>query len=349
MLKVVEDESAIRRHQRQFIRALRPLAEETIPVKLGHPGASVRARVSWSGRLGIWFFSRKIGALRYWHAFGIGRPEGGANIPITCEINFPLCGIDRRTGGAFADDPAGRVFVVHRGKLGGGRKGIGKSLFENRYRGVWEVMDDGGTATPVALVGALHSPRFARQIAQFVRKIARIKKEAAARSSQIEIGFGEPGFREELVGAPYGEPEREIGAECDRGLVIRDLADALRGRDLRTGNDDRRDMVALDRNGRLRAIFEVGTELTLSGLHAGAARLLLNALDLPDTPRLVLVLPCAPENQLREQLARLKIDLLTFGWEGDRAVFPGLPLLFPGSHPDRRSAVGPESGETGMR
>ncbi len=135
MLKVVEEESAIRRYQRQFVRAFRPLAEETIPVNLGHPGASVRARVSWSNRLGIWFFSRRIGTLGYWHAFGIGRPEGGANIPITCEINFPLCGIDRRTGGAFAEDHAGRVFVVHRGKLGGGRKGIGKSLFENHYRG----------------------------------------------------------------------------------------------------------------------------------------------------------------------------------------------------------------------
>ena len=327
MLKVVEDESAVRRHQRQFIRVLRPLAEETIPVKLGHPGASVRARVSWSGRLGIWFLSRKIGALRYWHAFGIGRPEGGANIPITCEINFPLCGIDRRTGGAFAEDPAGQVFVVHRGKLGGGRKGIGKSLFENHYRGVWRVMDDGGTATPVALVGALHSPRFARQVAQFVRKIEWIKREAAARSSQVEIGFGEPGFREETIGAPCGEPERDMGAECDRGLVIRDLADTLRGRDLRAGNDKLRDLIAADRNGRILALFEVGTEMTLSGLHAGAARLLLNAPDLPGSPRLVLAVPREPEKELREQLARLKIDLLTYGWEGDRAVFPGLQRL----------------------
>ena len=161
MLKVVEDEAAIRRHQRLFARALRALAEETIPVKLGHPGASEKAKVAWSETLGIWSFSRKI---------------GGAGIAITCEINFPLCGIDRRTGGAFAQDRAGKVFVVHRGKLGGGRRGIGKSLFETSYRGVWEVMEDGGQETPVALIGVLHSPRFARQIALFVRKIARIKE-----------------------------------------------------------------------------------------------------------------------------------------------------------------------------
>ena len=50
-------------------------------------------------------------------------------------------------------------------------------------------MDDGGEETPVALIGVLHSPRFARQIAQFVRKIARIKESAAARSAQAELTF----------------------------------------------------------------------------------------------------------------------------------------------------------------
>jgi len=59
MLKIVENEPAIRRYQRQFVRGFRLLAEEKIPVKLGHPGASMKATVSWSERLGIWFFSRK--------------------------------------------------------------------------------------------------------------------------------------------------------------------------------------------------------------------------------------------------------------------------------------------------
>ncbi len=188
-------------------------------------------------------------------------------------------------------------------------------------------MDDGGSATPVALVGTLHSPRFARQIAQFVQKIARIKQAAVARSAQIEIGFEEPGVREELTGARYRDIEREAGAECDSGLVILDLSDALNGQGLRTGNDGRRDLIAMNRNGRIRAVFQVRTEMFLPGLHAGAMQPLLDALDLPDGPPLVLVLPCAPENELREQLKRLNIDLLIYDWEDDRAVFPGLNLL----------------------
>ncbi len=329
MLKVVADESAIRRYQRQFVRNLKAAAAETIPVKLGHPGASEKAKVAWSERLGIWFFSRKIAGSRYWNGFGVGRPEGGGNVAITCEINFPLYGIDRRTGGAFAHDRSGRIFVVHRGKLGGGRKGIGKSLFENRYRGVWKTMDDDGEETTVAVIGVLQSPRFTRQIAQFVHKIARIKEAAAAPSSQAELSFNERRVREDLIGEQHCEPKSETGAECDHGLIVRDLAEALKKRGLRTANDGQRDLLIIDRQDRIRAVFQVLTETTLPDLHAGATRLLLNGQGLPENPLLVLALPDSPENALREKLKRLNIDLLIYGWQEDLALFPGLDDLIP--------------------
>jgi len=327
MLKVVENEAAIRRYQRQFARALRTAAREQVPVKLGHPGASEKAKVAWSEELGIWSFSRKLAGSRYWNAFGVGRPAGGDSIAITCEINFPLYGIDRRTGGAFAQDRAGRVFLVHRGKLGGGRRGVGKSLFENHYRGLWEVMDDGGEETPVAIIGVLQSPRFARQIAQFVRKIARIKEGALARSSQVEIGFDEPALQEELIGERFSETQRETGAECDHGLIVQDLADALKGQGRRTGNDPCRDLLVQDPRGRIRAVFQIRTDMTLSGLHAAATRLLLNGLSLPESPLLVLVLPSVPESALLEKLRRLNIELLPYAWQGDQAAFPELAAL----------------------
>jgi hypothetical protein len=329
MLKVVENEPAIRNCQRRFVKALKPLMEETIPVRLGHPGASEKAKVGWSARLGIWFFSRKVTGTRYWNAFGVGRPEGGAAIAITCEINFPLCGIDRRTGGAFAQDRSGQVFVIHRGKLGGGRKGIGKSLFEESYRGVWELMDDGGETTPVAVIGQLDSPRLARQTAQFIRKIAWIKERATARSSQTELTLDELCVHEELIGARHCESERETGAECDRGLIIRDLAEALKRHGFRTGNDDDRELLVVGRENRVRAIFHIATGGTLPGLHAGAMQLLLNGQGLPERPLLILALPVAPDNPLRDKLKGLGIDILIYTWRESGAVFPDLEGLLP--------------------
>jgi hypothetical protein len=329
MLHVVDNELAIRRHQRIFARNFRILERETIPATLGHLGASEKVKVSWSEKLGIWFFSRKVAGHRYWNAFGVGRPESGQAVAIVCEINFPLCGIDRRTGGAFAQDQAGHIFVVHRGKLGGGRKGVGKSLFESRYRGVWEWVDDGSERSPVAVIGALQSPRFVRQIAQFVRKIALIKEAAVARSSQAELTLDELGLREELIGANYRDREPEIGAELNRDLIVADLAGALKKWNLRVGNDGDRDLIVMNRNKGVRAVFQVVTETTPWDVHAGAMQLILNGLDVPDDSLRVLVLPATPESALGERLKRLGVDVLPYAWQGELATFPGLERLLP--------------------
>lgn len=97
-------------------------------------------------------------------------------IPITCEINFPVNGINRRIGGAFLTDSTGDIFVAHRGKIGGGKKGIGKSLFEDQYRGRWEIVEDNGFETEVALISALKLPRFVNQVRQLVFEVNRITK-----------------------------------------------------------------------------------------------------------------------------------------------------------------------------
>lgn len=337
MLKIIEDEAAIRRGQRQLVKNFKPFADEKIPVKLGHPGASFRAGVFWSERLGIWFFSRKMSEDRYWNVFGIGRPAAGADISITCEINFPVRGIDRKTGGALAKDNAGRIFVVHRGKIGGGKKGIGKTLFDSHYRGVWVEVEDGDEEHTVALIGALGSPHVARQITQFVRKIDRIKTMAAnSRRPQMEISFADYDFREELIGAKYGKVERDLAAECDHDLVVRDLSEALKEGGCRIANDSRRDLFVLpakDQSGRIAALFEVRTDPSLMGLQAGIMQLLLAGLGLPGNPRLVLVVPAGatPLTAISaEKLAILNIGLLGYEWRQERAVFPGLDTVLSG-------------------
>ncbi len=321
MLRILEDESTIRRCQQQFVRRLRPYTDDRVRVRIGHLGESFEGRVSCAGTLGIWFISRKQAGNRYWNAFGVGRPARDAHVFSTCEINFPLKGLDRRIGGAFARDGAGRTFVVHRGKIGGGKKGIGKSLFEGQYRGVWVPVQDGEAQTVVVLIGHLGSPRFARQVSQFVRKVDRIKGVGSRRLLQTEMQFDEHRFSEEWTGGPYRGEERDLAAESDQGLVIQDLAAALRRRGIRVGNDGDRDLYALDEDGRIAVLFEVRTDRNLTGLYAGAARLLLGGLGLPNPPRQVLVVPRGVDAEVEDRLRKLKIDFLPFDWKDDRAVF----------------------------
>ncbi len=329
MLKILEDEAAIRRGQRQFTRSFKPFADEKITVKIGHPGASFRAGVLWSERLGIWFFSRKMSQDRYWNVFGIGRPKEGIDPSIACEINFPLQGIDRKTGGALAEDREGRIFVVHRGKIGGGRKGIGKTLFEDRYRGVWVRAQDGDEETTVALIGAPASSRFARKVMQFVRKIDSMKAAAASsRRRQMEIAFSEHDFREERVGEKYGRFERDLEAESDRDLVVRDLSEVLRREGCRIGNDDTCDLFVLGTANRAGAVFGVCSSVSPAALYAEAARLLLAGRSRPGNPRLLLAVPAGAEIDDKEKLEGLNIELVAYEWQRDGAVFPGLNAAF---------------------
>jgi len=329
MLRILEDESTIRRCQQVFMRRLKAFADDRIRVRIGHMGESFEGKVFCAGSLGIWFIPRKQDGNRYWNAFGVGRPSKDAHVFSTCEINFPLQGLDRRIGGAFARDEAGRIYVVHRGKIGGGKKGIGKSLFEDQYRGVWSLVQDGSVETNVVLIGHLGSSRFARQVSQFVRKVDRIKGAGSPQRIQTEMEFDDHRFSEEWIGRKYLKDERDIAAECDQGLVIQDLAAALRGCGVRLGNDGNRDLYAVDASGHITTLFEVKTDLKLPNLCAGAARLLLNGLGLPNQPRLVMAVPGGIDPVLQEKLKTLKVDLLLFDWKDDHAVFSKLKDILP--------------------
>lgn len=324
MLKVLEDESAVRKYRRQFIRSFKPFVDEKIQVHLGHPGGAFRAKVLWSDRLGIWVFHEKISGNRCGHAFGVGKPAGTSSVSIACEINFPLHGIDRRMGGALAEDRHGRVFVVHRGKIGGGKKGVGKTFFEKHYRGAWTVMEDGAAVSAVALVGVLNSSRFVRQVAQFVHKVDTMKDVISHRSSQMEIIFDEPHFREEFVGSGYDPSERRPDSDCDHGLVVSDLHAALKRKGFKIGNNAACELFAVNANRQVTTVFQIMTDHSAAVLHAGISKLLLNSVDLPGTPRLILTAPEGIDQSLVEKLKKIGIDTLEYEWQEDYAFFPRL-------------------------
>ncbi len=257
----------------------------------------------------------------------MGKPQESSILSITAEINFPWAGIDRKTGGAFARDTWGNIFVIHRGKIGGGKKGVGKSLFEHSYRGVWSFMEDGKAVTQVAIIGALISNRFALQAAQFVKKIEKLKSTATI-STQTEINFSEITFREDLVGsAPYSV-EDEIISACDRDLVISELAALLQRRKLKIGNDAERELFVVDPSkNRISHVFEVLTDTKEKNVLAAAAKLLLQTSADAGSPLPILVLPKDKIDNYEQKLQKINISVTGFHWEGEKVVFPDLEKI----------------------
>lgn len=327
MLKVIADQPTIKRCTRYFLRQFKPFIDEKIKVKLGHQGASLPAKVLWSKKLGIWLASHAVNEVRYWNAFGGGKPRPGNVVPIITEINFPFNGIDRKTGGAFARDPWGNVFVIHRGKIGGGKKGVGKSFFENNYRGIWSFMEDGNDITQVAVIGALNSPHLAWQTAHFVKKVEMLKS-AAVDSPQMEINFAQACFREDLTGDLPSVEEPDIKAQCDRDLIICNLAAFLQHRKLKIGNDANHELFLLENSrNRKSHVFGVLTDAREKEVLAAAAKLLLQTASDRGNPKLILILPEEKVTTYSQILQKLGITVTGFYWDGDKIIFPELEKI----------------------
>ncbi|MFA5322245.1 MAG: hypothetical protein WC373_06170 [Smithella sp.] len=327
MLKVIADQTAIKKYAGQFNKKFKPFIDETIKVKLGHQGAGFSAKVLWSKELGIWKFSQTIKEVRYWNAFGIGKPGTSSVLSIASEINFPWTQIDRKTGGAFAEDAWGNVFVIHRGKIGGGKKGVGKSLFEQNYRGVWAFMEDGNSISQVAVIGNLKSDRFALQAAQFVKKIEMLKL-AATESAQTEMNFAEITFREDLIGSTTPLAEDEVISACDHDLIVSSLAALLQRQKVKIGNDTESDLFAVDATeNRISHIFEVLTDTKEKSVLAAAAKLLLQTSAAALHPLPVLVLPEDQMSHYAEELKRINIFVIGFHWQEEKVIFSGLEKI----------------------
>jgi hypothetical protein len=324
MLKVVDDEYLIRKCARLFAKSFKPFMDETIKMRLGHQGASFPAKVSWSKRLGIWSFSKAIRDIRYENEFGIGKPQTGNHLPIIAEINFPWAGIDRKTGAAFAKDSWNRIYVIHRGKIGGGKKGVGKSLFEENYRGVWSWMEDGGTLTQVAVIGALHSSRFALQTAQFVRKIEKLKSTASF-SVQTSLNFSEVTFHEELVGSPPAAPLDDVTDACDHALIISHLAAILARWKFKIGNDANSELFLMPAGSdSISHVLAVSADSNEKSVLAAAAKLLLQKAAKADHPCAILIMPEEKMNVYVQQMQKINISVLGYRLEGERIIFPDL-------------------------
>ena len=137
-------------------------------------GGGFEAEVSYSPELDLWYAMQPQGK-KCWNGFGIGQPAAGKKVSIAAEINFPTEGLNRAVSGVFAEDGNGGVWVLHRGKIRGG-----KELFFRHFGGETLTADDGGKEETFALVGRLDDADFAAKLAAFVKEILRIKAAAKA-------------------------------------------------------------------------------------------------------------------------------------------------------------------------
>ena len=185
MYVAIQEPKKIKAAQGQFVRRLQqalPARPETFMI--GYQGGNFEVEDLRSNGL-IWFahhVDTKAAIKRNWNGFGVASQLvlKGSNKIVT-EVNVALDGKSKRVAGLFVQDSrTGDILLVHRGKIGGGKKGVGKTAFLAWYKGpaVQYIYAARPKKSEHALVVAeLSSPDITRQVCDFVTAVHLFKSK----------------------------------------------------------------------------------------------------------------------------------------------------------------------------
>jgi len=229
MLRVVKGKKETRVCQKLLETALTESLSSESEFKIGFPSGSMDCSVIYNSN--VWFTGFEIteGSPRFWNSFGLtSNLEQGKSNSIVVEINIPTDGINRRVSGLFAiDDDTESVFLLHRGRIGGGRKGIGKNSFVNWYSKPFTEIQNGTDVEEALLVGEITKNDFPNKLAKFVQGIAEFKLFATS-DDVNEASFLSDSELEEKATSSNGKskPKRKeiIRGGYDRCHYISELA-----------------------------------------------------------------------------------------------------------------------------
>lgn len=180
VLDVLENKEEIKKAQQSLKFELEKISHETILKTIYTKGGITDGDVSYSKEHNIWFAlydECETGAKRCWNAFGLDKPKKKSVVPII-EINPPY-ELNRRVAGVFAKNGKGDIFLLHRGRIGGGKVGIGLKLFNENYKGERVFVREHGKKSnrEIANIGCITSPDFPKRLKNFVENVGEMKRK----------------------------------------------------------------------------------------------------------------------------------------------------------------------------
>ena len=230
MLRLVVDKTETIQCQNLMAENLQRHLSGTKDYILGFPSGNVECELSFDNKL--WFTSFEIDeedtSPRYWNSFGLTDDlnERKSN-NIVVEINIPTNGLNRRVSGLFAkDDKKNEIYLLHRGRIGGGRKGIGKSAFVNWLATPFTDVVNDDEIEKAILIGCISKKTFPKKLFGFVQSIKHFKAFATS-GDATEASFLSFEELEEIAGCQQDNKPKKITIETTsytRNSYISELA-----------------------------------------------------------------------------------------------------------------------------
>ncbi|MGD9851185.1 MAG: hypothetical protein AB7T38_07950 [Nitrospirales bacterium] len=333
--RVVSDKSTIKKCQQQLIAELKRAFPHSEWLRIGYSGGSFEDRVYYDRSL--WFSShllpkgKEAKIPRYWNGFGVGKSEKSNQI-IVVEINTAIEGSDKTLSGVFArNQNTGQYFLLHRGGIGGSRKGIGKSSFTLWYKGPWaEITEPDETVDYAIPIGPIGGSRLLSGLKKFVRAVDIFKKEVAGKPlgptwlNAIEI----KSFHPEGFGRRTGKRNSIINYDSNHGQVVNQLEEWLKKQNImqfeNTFNSRPIDLGVVA-NGAVSHIFEVKTSAKTQSIYSGIGQLIFHTKG-NNRIKKTLVLPredCS--TQLKNDLKAIGINLMAYAIKNKTVKFRTYP------------------------
>jgi len=334
MITVITDKRQINELHNLFNECLGRFLTEDIDCIVGYPSGSFPDTVKFSQNLNILISLQKLNN-RFWNGFGVGRPIEGKNNSLIGEVNFPYEGTNRRISGVFAKENNGRILLLHRGRIGGGKLGIGKQFFTGNFRGDFVTAIEGDRDIEFCLIGEMDSPYFPRQVANFISEIYRVKHLSENEYSSSYDKLNDFIFTDEHSGqTKKGKKEKGV-FERTHGIVVNALAVELNKRKYKIGNDKNRDLF-IHNNIRINTLFEIKTSSATQNLYTAVGQLVIYSIPIKNDVNLVIVIPDKLNDTVAKRLLQLGIIPLYFNWIDGLPVFIELDELL-----DRKLKVRP--------
>jgi hypothetical protein len=230
----------------------------------------------------LYFGAREIDEGRkYWNSFGIfDRTRSGQRIAV--EINIRLD--DGQTEGFFAKDEIERLYLMHSGRPGGGKRGVSRKNFLKWLKPeLLPVFQTAGPTRAGILIGQLDAPNIPDRIEHFVRQV-RSFKDAVDAGDLDNAAFKQKAaewaeYRMEFSGRKSGTVNVDLDYVSFHGEIVHALKKWVEDRQDGRGRTTNSPLIDLlvHHDGRLTDVYEVKTSGARQVLYTAIGQLVVHS------------------------------------------------------------------------
>lgn len=336
ILTVVESKPDRARLQRQLEAQIKNNLQNRGDHNIGFPGGNANADLYSNGHGQLWaaFDNLSDAAIpKRWNAFGIYNSDTRSQ-EIAVEINIPTDVPSGRIAGFFAKDIAtGHEYLMHGGRIGGGKPGVGKQAFLTHSKlQLYNAEQPDSASREGIIIGRIDQSDLTSRIWSFVQQVSEFKKavrNGAFDSPEAKAAVQEwDSYKDEATGRRQGNRKSVIDYITYHGDVVRKLRDvreAQCGASERVLNSQLIDLYVKCAD-EITEVYEVKTSVNRQSIYTAIGQLMTHGpADRPSVKRILALPPGEIARDLERCLSALGITIQRYDITDD--VEPQITLI----------------------